>query len=412
MGKNLTYNLLDNYLNPSELKNLAVAVSGGADSMFLTLITKQWAKKHKKQLVCLIVDHKLRKESSVEAKAVKDFLKSQGLACHILTWEGEKPKSNISNLARNKRYELLTDFCLQKNIQHLLVAHTKNDQAETVLMRIQRGSGIDGLSVMSHTRKLKNVNLIRPLLNINRTEIEMELTKAKWLWVNDPTNNNEKYLRVQVRNLINNLPDKHLWIDRLILLASNAARAKSYLNSRTNANMKKIVHFHKLRYATINLKNLLNLHEELKLRVLKKVLTKISGNTTIPRLNSLLGLLNKLESPSFKGATLLGCEIKLHKSELIIFRELKSIETKKPISNNTIWDQKYCITAQSKGLYVASLGKDGWSIIKKLYNLKKMTPFVEIIYSLPTIYNKTDEIIACPLLDIYLTKQKIDLSDI
>ena len=128
---------------------LAVAVSGGADSMALTLLAADWAAARRGSIVALTVDHRLRNESRAEAKQVAAWLAARGIEHKILAWTGEKPSSDVQAAAREKRYELLEDWCRRQGILHLLVAHNLDDQAETFLLRLGRGSGLYGLSGMA-----------------------------------------------------------------------------------------------------------------------------------------------------------------------------------------------------------------------------------------------------------------------
>ena len=142
-------------------KKVAVAVSGGADSMALALLLNEQTNS---KLIAITVDHGLREESAREAKQVKKWLEKYDIEHHILKWEGDKKNSNIQFEARTARYQLMCDFCKKNDIQLLLVAHNLQDNAETLLMRIMRGSGVDGLSAIADATKINNIEVLRPLL--------------------------------------------------------------------------------------------------------------------------------------------------------------------------------------------------------------------------------------------------------
>ena len=258
---------------PQATTKIAVAVSGGADSMCMALLLSKFYKK----LTALIVDHGLRSESAKEAKLVKSRLIKLGIEAVILKWDGLKPKSNIHEHARKARYELLTEYCKENKIKNLFLAHTKNDQAETVMLRIYRGSGIDGISAMREKTLKNGVIILRPLLDVTRTQIEEYLQSKKIKWVNDPSNYNTKYERVKVRRLINSLDDKELWIDRLNLLANNAQRSSGFIKETVKKEFSKIIRLDKLGYVEVLHAKFFYLHEEIALKILVKIFAIFNG---------------------------------------------------------------------------------------------------------------------------------------
>lgn len=180
-------------------KTIAVAVSGGADSMALALCLKEWADKTGHKVVGLTVDHGLRPESRQEAEWVKKELAKDGIPHVTLTWEGEKPETRIQEKARRARYGLMAGYCFKNHIRFLAVAHTANDQTETVVMRLLKDSGKKGLAGMSATRNLGRVCLLRPFLKTTRQEIESWLKEKKQEWLEDPSNQKDIYERNRIR---------------------------------------------------------------------------------------------------------------------------------------------------------------------------------------------------------------------
>ena len=154
-------------------ENLAVAVSGGPDSLALAYLAKCYAIKKNIKIYYFIVDHRLRSESSLEATNIKFFLKSIDINCEILKWNGKKPTKNIQAIARNKRYSLLINQCKKKDIKHLLLGHHLNDVLENFLIRIVRGSGLNGLISFNKISKYRdqNINILRPLLDIEKKDL-------------------------------------------------------------------------------------------------------------------------------------------------------------------------------------------------------------------------------------------------
>ena len=228
-------------------QRLALAVSGGADSMCLALLTQRWLASIEPpvDLIVIIIDHGLREESASEALQTADFLQTQGLDAIICKWtKNIKPQSNIQHHARNARYKILTDKCTELGIKNLLIAHNKNDQAETVLIRMHRGSGVKGLCGMDEISEYEDIKIFRPLLKFERDRIEATLKAENWnTWINDPSNTSPKYLRTRMRTLINTQPDKQIWLDRLNLLAQNMQRAETYMEKMTNLALKECAFF-------------------------------------------------------------------------------------------------------------------------------------------------------------------------
>jgi tRNA(Ile)-lysidine synthase len=151
--------------------HIAVAVSGGADSMALALLAARWARQREGRVTGLIVDHGLRPNSAAEAKRVANWLGRRQIDHRILTWRGTKPETGVQTVAREARYGLLIDWCRRHGVLHLLVAHQLEDQAETVVLRLERGSGVDGLAAMPAAIETPWVRILRPLLALTRAEL-------------------------------------------------------------------------------------------------------------------------------------------------------------------------------------------------------------------------------------------------
>jgi tRNA(Ile)-lysidine synthase len=180
---------------------LAVAVSGGRDSLALTLLADAWARARAGRVVGLVVDHGLRPESAAEAQGVRESLAGHGIEAEILRWTGDKPARGLQEAARAARYRLLLDACRRRDVLHLLVAHHADDQAETVTMRAARDSGPDGLAGMAALVEYPEARLLRPLLGVPRERLTATLTARGVAWIEDPSNADPRFERVRVRQL-------------------------------------------------------------------------------------------------------------------------------------------------------------------------------------------------------------------
>lgn len=208
---------------PSSYCSLVVAVSGGADSLALTLLANEYAKLKNFALEAVTIDHRLRPESLEEAIAVANILKAQDISHHTLVWQHEAKLNRLHEQARVARYELLTEFCKKYEQPFLLTAHHAQDQIETILMRFLKGSGPAGFQGIQSTRYENNVPIIRPLLDVFPQDLRTYLQVENIKWIEDPSNTDAHYERTRVRQLVNHI--KNLgWQEKEIL----ASAAKIY----------------------------------------------------------------------------------------------------------------------------------------------------------------------------------------
>ena len=208
---------------------LVLAVSGGPDSVALMWLAARWRRSLARgpRLVAVTVDHGLRAESAREANDVKRLARSLDLAHHTLRWTGAKPKTGLPAAARAARYRLLAKAAREHGASHILTAHTRDDQAETLLMRMLRGSGIAGLSAMVRQTPREGVMLARPLLNISKSQLVATLNKAKIGFADDPTNRDIHFTRPRLRALMPALAAEGGDARNLARLASRLARANA-----------------------------------------------------------------------------------------------------------------------------------------------------------------------------------------
>jgi tRNA(Ile)-lysidine synthase len=215
---------------------LLLAVSGGADSTALLLLAARWAADLKKKtrrapkLLAVTVDHGLRPEAAREAAAVRRFARKLGIPHRTLSWRGTKPKSGLQEAARLARYRLLTEAAARAGIVHILTAHTLDDQAETVLFRLARGSGLTGLAGMPYAAPVPagrdaTVFLVRPFLSVPKARLIATLASAGVAHSEDPSNRDPQFTRVRLRALMPHLAQEGLDARGLARLAARMRRA-------------------------------------------------------------------------------------------------------------------------------------------------------------------------------------------
>lgn len=294
-------------LLPHTPRRIAVAVSGGADSFALLHMAYLWSKQNDTALYAFTVDHGLRPESAQEAEAVAKWCKQNGIEHETLKWVGAKPKTGIQDAARDKRRELLFDACRKKKIPVLMMAHHADDQTETMLMRLQRGTGLTGFAGIKPvtTDEQTNVFLLRPLLGMRRQELRDYAIEHHLPFIDDPSNENPAFERIALRNLLLPLPD----------LAVGAAKTAERLNAADEALdyvAEKIFSVHTViasEHVWLPQEIILDIPDALAQRITECALRQINPKAIIPLLG-LENLINNMKEKDFSGKTLADCHIR------------------------------------------------------------------------------------------------------
>lgn len=367
--------------------HVAVAVSGGADSLSLALFASAWARKRGGRLTALTVDHGLRPEAADEARRVGRWLRARGIEHRIIAWRGEKPEANIQAAARDARYALLSGWCARRGILHLLLAHHAGDQAETYLLRLARGSGVDGLAAMATVHELLSVRVLRPLLDVPRVRLEASLRRAGQEWVDDPTNRDRDHARVRMRQLLPALSEEGLTGARLARTAGQLARARATLETAVADAMADSVALHPAGFCLLDREEFLAMPPEIALRILARVLRTVGGTAYPPRLESLERLLDELSLPDARGRTLAGCRLLPWRGALLACREAGTVEGKVPLGDShAVWDSRFEIEARAaKGAFVGPLGSEARDRVLK----ERLSAFPAAVRpSLPALWDR------------------------
>jgi tRNA(Ile)-lysidine synthase len=222
----------------ADLRGLILAVSGGPDSTALFVMAAGWATRIKSQqrrsprLVAVTIDHGLRPESRREAAAVKRLARRLGVAHRTVRWRGQKPSTGLQAAARAARYRLLAGEAARAGFAHIVTAHTLDDQAETLLFRLARGSGLTGLAGMAPISTLptngnREIFLLRPLLGIPKTRLIATLKAGGVDYNDDPSNRDPRFVRTRLRDLLPRLAAEGLDAKALARLGSRLRRAEA-----------------------------------------------------------------------------------------------------------------------------------------------------------------------------------------
>tara|TARA_B110000027_G_scaffold134192_1_gene165468 strand:- start:2968 stop:3987 length:1020 start_codon:yes stop_codon:yes gene_type:complete len=301
-------------------KTFLVAVSGGPDSLALTALSKTYSKENKNKVFFVLIDHGIRLNSSKEAKAVQFILKKKKIHLTILK-NFKKIDKNIQSNARRVRYKLLLDYCKKHKINFILTGHHRDDQIETFLIRLSRGSGIQGLSSMKKKSNLNNkIKLIRPLLDEKKEELGALAKKYFGKIFKDPSNTNKKYLRTRIRDLIKKFEKSGIKHESIINSINNLGTTRDTLDNYI-LQVKKSCVIKKKENFFINLDYFSLENNEIQLKIFSNCIKDISKNYYPPRAKKALNLLNKIRyNVKFK-ATLGGCIIQRNSNNLVICKE-------------------------------------------------------------------------------------------
>ena len=316
---NLVYKKFEQSLNINE--NFVVAVSGGPDSLALAFLAKIYSIRRKLSPNFLIVDHKLRPESTKEAKIVKKTLKKISVNAKILTWKGKKPSKNIQSLARKRRYELLFEECDKFKIKNILLGHHQDDLFENFFIRILRGSGLRGLISFDKTSKSENKILLRPLLDQKKDDLIFISKNIFNFYVQDATNKDEKYQRIKVRKLIAELQKNGLDKKKFFKTIQNLKHSNMVVNFYVNENLKKNTFLSIQSKKLILNKSFFEQPYEVIFRSLSESIKIVGKKYYSARGKKLDKIINDVvNNQSFK-ATLGGCIIEKVNQTVIISRE-------------------------------------------------------------------------------------------
>ncbi|MBO5704404.1 MAG: tRNA lysidine(34) synthetase TilS [Alphaproteobacteria bacterium] len=301
------------FIHKYNKSRLAIAVSGGVDSVCLLC----WMAALGLDVTALHVNHGLREAADTETQYVADLCKSLKIPYHIFYWTGDKPSAGLEAAARNARYKFMTDWCRENDIDALVVAHQADDQIETFLMNLARGSGVTGLSAMQAETYRDGVKIIRPLLNVFRAELIEYCAKNNIKYFTDEMNDDENYTRVRIRKNRYLLADKlGISDDRILLAIENLSRARNALDNDVSARVNSVIYDG---YALFTDSFLFDLPTDIGLKCLGVIIQTIGGDDYQPRLNSLMFALNKLQQDC--KFTLGHCTIRRFKNQILIVPE-------------------------------------------------------------------------------------------
>lgn len=376
---------------------LAVAVSGGADSLALCLLAADWAGERRLPLTALTVDHGLRPQSAAEAAQVGAWLGARGIPHVVLSWSGIKPPRGIQAAAREARYALLTDWCRGNGVRDLLLAHHRDDQAETVLLRASRGSGPDGRAGMAAIVERNGVRLLRPLLRVPRERLQATLRSRRQVWIEDSSNDNPAFARVRARRALAAAP-------ALTPRLTRQADAEGALRTAREALAEELlathVEFADAGYCWLS-RAAAAAPDSALARTLARLLRHVGARTHGPGRNPLDPLVRWLRGDAQGARTLHGCVVAAQGPRFLVCREARGLP-EIPIAEgqDVVWDNRFRVALRGGGggvhYTVAALGAAGWPLVRERAVLR--IPY-RALQSVPALY-ADGEVLAVPHLGV------------
>ena len=316
---NQIYNKFENSFKID--KNFIVAVSGGADSLALAFLTKLFSFKNNLNPKYYIVDHKLRKESTIEANKVKKILKTLNINSQILTVRSKKPQNSIQSFARKKRYDLLFSKCKKLKINNLVLGHHMDDLFENFFLRMVRGSGLKGLVSLGEITRIKNINLLRPLIKFDKKDLLFVSKFVFKFYVDDPSNYNTKFNRIRIRNFIDQLKLIGLNKKKFQLTIENLKSSDKTIRFYVNRNKKDNSKVNEREKEAILKEDFFDNSHEVVFRSLTDLIQFIGKKQYPVRGKKIDNILNKIKKRRLFKETLGGCVIKMINRTVILTKE-------------------------------------------------------------------------------------------
>ena len=369
---------------------LGVALSGGGDSTALLHLLHRCLKDEPTQLFAATVNHGLRNGAEAEARQAAILCESLGIEHSLLYWRGWDMQGNLQNQARRARYTLLTDWAKSKQIAMLALGHTADDQAETILMRMARASGVTGLSGMPVRRTVEGVTVFRPLLQISRKMLRHYLDQHSIPWSEDPSNDDPRFERVRVRQAMELLEPLGLTPLTLSQVAENVSKAREALDWYTFLAARDIAMV-TAGSVMIDLRKFRTLPVEIARRLLVRSMNWISSAEYPPRRNAVSDALDAIRSG--KSLTLHGCRVICKASHGWICREHQAVRNLATPAGAR-WDTRWRVHGGDvTGLQTRALGEQG---LRNCTEWRETGLPREVLMVSPALW-RGEELVAAPL---------------
>lgn len=334
---------------------VGVAVSGGGDSVALLHLLHRAAPHAGYALHAVTVDHGLRPESAAEAAQVAALCAGLGIPHDTLRWQGPEATGNLMDQARRARFCLIADWAKARGIGHVALGHTADDQAESFLMNLSRAAGLDGLSGMRLDWEAQGIRWHRPLWRQTREGLRDYLRRNGIGWIDDPSNDNDRFARVRARRALKALKPLGITVERILTSTRHLAEARSGLQSA----LAQAVEIHVTEQAgalSLSWRGPPPMGPELERRLVLQAIRWMNGADYPPRAEQVLRLIAALREG--RDATLGGVRFRCRGDGIAIAREARAVMG--PVACGAIWDHRWRVEGPAEpGLTVAALGAEG-----------------------------------------------------
>jgi tRNA(Ile)-lysidine synthase len=389
---------------------VAVAVSGGPDSLALAILADRWARRRGGEIRALSVDHRLRPDSAAELEQLAGWLAVRSIRHEILVWDGEKPRSHIQETARSVRYRLLAQWCRAQGCLHLLTGHHRDDQVETHLLRREAGSGPDGLAGMSAIREIEGCRVLRPLLDVSKARLLARLAAEGQPFVTDPSNRNPMFARTRLRRRAAAESDTAAGdtaagdpvagdiTDDIKRLGRERARRET----RRHALLARAVSLHPAGFAALDRAALLAAAPDLAEGALSTLVFAMGGARYPPRRMAVIRMLRVLGGAARGGRTLGGCRFVEWRGRVLVVRELAAAAAPVAVAPGAVvfWDRRFEAAAPAAGpaLTLGYLGGDGVVDLHRQSGAAPPTALPQLTHSILPAFWDENGLVAVPAL--------------
>ncbi|WP_455374343.1 tRNA lysidine(34) synthetase TilS [Limibacillus halophilus] len=349
----------------AERPDLAVALSGGGDSLALAALLAAWGRAKELRILALTVDHGLRPGSREEALRAGQAARLLGLEHRLLTWRPEEAvRKGLQAKARAARYSLLAEACREEGITHLCLAHNLEDQAETFLLRLEARSDLPGLACMAARSRRGDLTLLRPLLGESGQALRSWLAGHGLSWSEDPSNRDRRFSRVRLRALLPSLEEEGVTASLLAGTANALGRLRARLDRHVAERIEAAAVLRPEGYIEADLAALLAPPQEIAGWALSRCLRSVGGLAYPPRRERLERLLAALARGDFRSATLGGCHLLRRGRQLLVLREAAALPAEREVAQpgRRDWDGRFLLEFSDSaiGCRLAALGRKGW----------------------------------------------------
>ena len=372
---------------------LAVAVSGGPDSLALAILADWWARERWGEICALTVDHGLRPGSGDEARRVGAWLSARGIRHEALAWTGKKPVNGVQEVARVARYRLLVDWCRDHHCLHLLTGHHRDDQIETHLIRRRAHSGVNGLAGMSAVRELADCRVLRPLLGVAKDRLSAFLEAVGQPFITDPSNLDPAFERSRYRD--RDGANAHR-IDKAALMTEirECAAMRQARERAGNAHLSRAVRIHPAGFALLDPDALAAASEIEAEGLLSALVATIGGGLYPARRERISRLREFLDGANKHGHTLAGCRFIRWRNHVLVARELARtpLPTRLSPGEAMIWDRRFKVVTPktaSGPLFVGYLGLSGVIELNRLVPQLRRLSIPRLLFPiLPAVWDE------------------------